>query len=87
MKFDTYKPGVAVQTRSAKPAPYPSCPLNWTRQLAYSASTWVHLLELPNPFSYDEAMLLCKHSDEEWLAWIPDHGEAVLHTSQFCFAG
>ncbi|HEY9612130.1 hypothetical protein [Allocoleopsis sp.] len=50
----------------------------------FHASTWVQLLELPSPFSFDEALLLCQHSDEQWLAWIPDYGEIVLHTSQFC---
>lgn len=47
-------------------------------------STWVKLLELPSPLSFDEALLLCQCSESEWLAWIPDHGEAVLHTRQFC---
>ncbi|MBH8576069.1 hypothetical protein I8752_24345 [Nostocaceae cyanobacterium CENA369] len=50
----------------------------------FHAFTWVQLLELPSPFSFDEALLLCQHSDEQWLAWIPDYGEIVLHTSQFC---
>jgi hypothetical protein len=49
----------------------------------YQDSTWVQLLELPNPYSHDEALLLCQQSEDEWVAWIPDHGEAVLHTSQF----
>ncbi|MBD1902608.1 hypothetical protein NDI44_10925 [Trichocoleus sp. DQ-A3] len=52
-------------------------------QMDYQDSTWVQLLELPNPYSHDEALLLCQQSEDEWVAWIPDHGEAVLHTSQF----
>ena len=47
-------------------------------------NTWVRLLELANPFCYEEALILCQHSDSEWVAWIPDHGEAILHNSQFC---
>lgn len=31
-----------------------------------------------------EALLLFQHSDERWVAWIPDYGETVIHTSQFC---
>jgi len=33
---------------------------------------------------FDEALLLCQTSENEWVAWIPDHGEAVLNTRQFC---
>lgn len=53
----------------------------------YEASTWVQLLDLPNPYSSDEALLLCEQSADEWVAWVPDHGEVVLHTSQFCSVG
>lgn len=52
-------------------------------QPAYEPSTWVQLLELPSVFSHDQALLLCQQSAEHWLVWIPDHGEVVLHTSQF----
>lgn len=48
-------------------------------------SIWVKLAALPNPYSHDQAMLLCRHSNDEWLAWIPDQGEAVLHQSEFYF--
>ncbi|MBD0264797.1 MAG: hypothetical protein ICV78_19360 [Tolypothrix sp. Co-bin9] len=47
------------------------------------ASTWVKLLELPSTFSFDEALLLCQVTEDEWLAWIPDHGEALLNTRQY----
>jgi hypothetical protein len=47
------------------------------------ASTWVQLREAPSPYSHDEALLLCQHSDTEWVVWIPDHGQMVLHRSQF----
>lgn len=45
---------------------------------------WVQLLELPSNWSFDEALLLCQNSENEWVAWIPNHGEAMLQTSQFC---
>lgn len=48
------------------------------------SNTWVKLLALPNPYSHDEALLLCPKSDTEWVAWIPDHGEAILHINNFC---
>lgn len=54
------------------------------RQHSIGPNTWVHLLELPNEFSFDEALLLCRLSDSNWSAWIPDYGETVLHASQFC---
>jgi len=44
---------------------------------------WVKLLELPSPYSHDEALLLCQVSADEWLAWVPDHGEVTLHISQW----
>ncbi|GAC1467255.1 MAG: hypothetical protein NVS2B14_16120 [Chamaesiphon sp.] len=78
MRLDTYKPEVSVQRHSDK--------VYWSTQREYKASTWVQLLQLPSSFSFDEALLLCQHSEDEWLAWIPDHGEAVLNTSQFCLA-
>ena len=46
--------------------------------------TWVQLLKLFNPYSHDEALLLCPISNWEWTAWIPDHGEAVVSIEQFC---
>ena len=64
-----------------------SVPLNRTEfenDYQPQPNTWVQLLELLNPFCHDEALLLCQESDSEWVVWIPDHGEAVLHVSQFC---
>lgn len=45
---------------------------------------WVRLLERPNSWSFDEALLLCQESEYEWNAWIPDYGEATIHLRQFC---
>lgn len=45
---------------------------------------WVHLLERPSSWSFDEALLLCQESEYDWLAWIPDYGEATIHLRQFC---
>ena len=53
----------------------------------YQPHTWVQLLELPSTYSYDEALLLCQLSENEWVTWIPNHGEAVLNISQFGFIG
>jgi hypothetical protein len=47
-------------------------------------NTWVQLLDKLNPFSHHEALLLCQHSETEWVAWVPDHGEAILSVEQFC---
>ncbi len=54
----------------------------WTAR--QSATVWVKLLELPNPYSDDEALLLCQHSEREWVVWIPNHGEAVIPETSFC---
>lgn len=45
---------------------------------------WVQLLELPSSLSFDEALLLCQSSDDQWVVWIPEHGEATLRNHQFC---
>ncbi|MBN3910357.1 MAG: hypothetical protein HWQ35_28580 [Nostoc sp. NMS1] len=67
MKLDSHRPNFAVQPR---------------RQNLENLN-WVNLLQLPNPFSFDEALLLCPISADEWLAWIPDHGEAILNIRHF----
>ena len=81
MKLNAHKPDFAIQARTQN--------LEWlsksdTESSQNEASSWVHLLELPSPYSFDEALLLCQISEDEWVAWIPDHGEALLHTGQFC---
>lgn len=82
MNLNSHKPDIAVQPRQVN--------LDWSNKFYYSsplpefqADTWVQLLELPSTFSHDEALLLCQLSQDEWVAWIPNHGEAVLHTRQF----
>ncbi len=47
-------------------------------------SMWVKLFNPPTAFSFDEAWLLCECSEEQWLAWIPDYGEILLSTNEFC---
>ncbi len=50
----------------------------------FTPSSWVKLLNPPTAFSFDEAWLLCEASDTQWLAWIPDYGEILLDTNEFC---
>ncbi len=57
-----------------------------TSKLARNRLTqWVQLILLPDSMSYDQALLLSKQSDDEWLAWVPDYGEITLHVSEFYF--
>lgn len=49
----------------------------------FQSSTWVQLRQLPNPYSHDQALLLCQLSEDEWVGWIPDHGETILYRDQF----
>lgn len=51
--------------------------------LNYDRTSWVRLHTLPNPYSLDEALLLCQESVNHWRAWVPDHGEVVLNQSDF----
>jgi hypothetical protein len=55
----------------------------WNLQQPLQPGYWVSLLELPSPFSFNEALLLCQCSDGLWVAWIPDYGEAILDIKQF----
>jgi hypothetical protein len=50
----------------------------------FAPSTWVKLFSPPTAFAYDEAWLLCQFSEDQWLAWIPDYGEILLKTRDFC---
>ncbi len=83
MKLNSYKPNLDVQLTRQNLA-WSVNPYLKSSQQEFKADTWVHLLELPSTFSFDEALLLCQLSEDEWVTWIPDHGEAVLHVSQFC---
>jgi hypothetical protein len=75
MKLDSHRPDFAVQARMHN--------LEGLQQLR--AFTWVNLLQLPNPLSFDEALLLCPVSTDEWLAWVPDHGEAIFNIREFSY--
>ncbi|MDX2243746.1 MAG: hypothetical protein NW224_23945 [Leptolyngbyaceae cyanobacterium bins.302] len=44
---------------------------------------WVKLFQAPGIFSSHEALLLCQVAREQWLAWVPDHGEIVLDREEF----
>jgi hypothetical protein len=58
---------------------------NLAKEQLVNSNTWVRLLDPPTPFCDEEALILCQHSDSEWVSWIPGYGEAILHSSQFCF--
>jgi hypothetical protein len=82
MKLDSPNPGASV--------PLYRHPLNWSSKSDISpakpeveGATWVQLQEPPSPYSHDEALLLCRHSETEWIVWIPEYGEMVLHQSQY----
>ena len=73
---------------SASVNSHPTCSLNRLHQLSQPTvepNYWVKLVAPLNPYCHDEALLLCQASDSEgnWIAWVPDHGEAILHVSQF----
>ena len=82
MKLHSRKPAVSLPMR-LHPQNWSTKPTFSTNEPEWQDSTWVKLRERPNPYSHDEALLLCQHSDTEWIVWIPEHGEMVLHRSQF----
>ncbi|AFZ27676.1 hypothetical protein Cylst_5676 [Cylindrospermum stagnale PCC 7417] len=73
MKLDFHRPVFAMQSRRQN-----LDGLSKSDSPQFPTPAWIHLWELPNPFSFDEALLLCQVSEDEWLVWIPDHGEAIL---------
>ncbi|MBD1845783.1 hypothetical protein H6F89_20715 [Cyanobacteria bacterium FACHB-63] len=50
----------------------------------FTASMWVQLLKPPAAYSFDQAWLLCQCAEDQWLAWIPEYGELLLTTDEFC---
>lgn len=82
MKLDSRQPGVNLplalnfQTWSNQP--------NYSTPEEWEASTWVQLQAPLSPYSEDEALLLCQHSDTEWVVWVPGYGETILDRCQFC---
>ncbi len=68
-----------------KPQAEPAAALAWNPacHIVYTRDTWVKLTVLLNRYAADEAKLLCQTSPDTWLAWVPDHGEAVLNKSHF----
>ncbi|MGL5081353.1 MAG: hypothetical protein ACRC8A_07685 [Microcoleaceae cyanobacterium] len=47
------------------------------------ANDWVQLRDSLSDYSADQALLLCETSNDRWVAWVPDYGEAVLKRGQF----
>jgi hypothetical protein len=77
---------VCNMERYLKPMPIDSWRSVSSAALAQPSSTppvWVQLAALPNPYSHDQGLVLCRHSDDEWLVWVPEHGETILHRSEF----
>lgn len=49
-----------------------------TARSQQQSGDWVKLTELPSPYSFDEALLLCETEPGYWLAWVPDFGELLI---------
>lgn len=85
MKLDSHRPHFVTQFRRRNlDVTTHSCSIKRLPQ-RLATSRWVKLLQFPNPYSFDEALLLCQVSDDEWVAWIPDHGEVTLHYGEFSY--
>lgn len=44
---------------------------------------WVKLSQPLSDNSFDEALLMCQASPEEWVAWVPDVGVILLQSHEF----
>jgi hypothetical protein len=65
------------KTRVGSPANLQSTSSGTARSQRRSGD-WVRLRELPSPYSFDEALLLCETEPGNWLAWVPDFGELLI---------
>ncbi len=83
MKLELHKPELGISRRLDSLRCLTKPCLEQSPQ-EFQASSWVQLLEPLSPFTFDEALLVCQHSEDQWLAWIPDYGQAIIHASQFC---
>jgi hypothetical protein len=52
-------------------------------RITYNRDAWVKLLQPLSEYGFDEAKLLCQEDSDTWIAWVPDHGEVILHRSAF----
>ncbi|NJK40552.1 MAG: hypothetical protein HC934_02800 [Acaryochloridaceae cyanobacterium SU_2_1] len=43
---------------------------------------WVQLRDPISTYSFDQAYLLCEVTSGEWIAWVPNYGEARLRREQ-----
>lgn len=50
----------------------------------FTPSMWVQLLKPPTAYSFDQAWLLCQCAEDQWLAWVPEYGELLITTDDFC---
>ncbi|MGB7412695.1 MAG: hypothetical protein WA902_00665 [Thermosynechococcaceae cyanobacterium] len=47
---------------------------------------WVQLRDCLSTYGADQALLLCESGDDQWVAWVPNHGQAVLGREQMVMA-
>ncbi|WP_036533731.1 hypothetical protein [Neosynechococcus sphagnicola] len=72
MSFSTLQPVVPLGDGQSFQAEFKS-----------QTGTWVKLRDLPTPYSFDEAFLLCEVLGGSWVAWVPDCGEVLLQPREF----
>ncbi|MBV5260032.1 hypothetical protein FLX56_16585 [Synechococcus moorigangaii CMS01] len=49
---------------------------------AQAGSDWVKIAGTTAEEEY--ALLLCPHTEQSWVAWLPSQGEVILHQNQLC---
>ncbi|MGF1602545.1 MAG: hypothetical protein ACFCU8_11085 [Thermosynechococcaceae cyanobacterium] len=57
-----------------------------TESFIPQASQWVQLRDCLSPYGADQALLLCESGVDQWVAWVPNHGEALLGREQMVMA-
>lgn len=67
----------SLKSLSSSLSAYPVC------QITYNRDAWVKLNGVLSDYSFDEALLLCQQDSNQWLAWVPDHGEVIVNRSDF----
>lgn len=51
-----------------------------------TANQWVQLRDRLSEYSADQALLLCEIDSDQWVAWVPNYGQATLGRAQMVMA-
>lgn len=51
---------------------------------SHTNNDWVYLIGMEDDCLDQQVLLLCQHSEVEWVTWLPSEGEKIIHINQLC---